>query len=260
MRNTWTAYLVDRTTNAIDWTVSGNPQNSTFALPKSAQFQWQHDVELHAGDVLTVFDDNCCLIKSISKGVATFALPAPPPRGLVIKLDLTNHTGSLVSQYSENKKILTSYLGDIQQLPNGNVALGWGNQPLFSEQSKTGKTLLDAVWPTPDINYRTYVQKWVGIPYYPPSGAVRNNQGKATIYASWDGDTQVVSWRVLAGSSANSLKTVATVAKAGFETTIPLTSSFKVYKVQALGASHHVLGTSTAFPTKSSSNGLPGEY
>ena len=66
--------------------------------------------------------------------------------------------------------------------------------------------LLDAFWPVPDLNYRTYVQNWVGIPYFPPSGAVRNNGAKATVYASWDGDTQVVGWRVLAGSSAQSLK------------------------------------------------------
>ena len=59
MRNTWTAYLVDRTTNAIEWTVSGNPKNSTFKLPANAQFHWQHDVQLH-GDVLTVFNDDCC--------------------------------------------------------------------------------------------------------------------------------------------------------------------------------------------------------
>ena len=118
--------------------------------------------------------------------------------------------------------------------------------------------LLDAVWPSPDISYRVYVQKWVGIPYFPPSGAVRNNGGKATVYASWDGDTQVVGWRVLAGSSAQSLKSVATKAKTGFETTIPLSKTYKAYEVQALGPKNKVLGTSKAFPTKSSNNGLPG--
>jgi Arylsulfotransferase (ASST) len=264
MRNTWTAYLVNRTTNAIEWTVSGNAKNSTFALPKNAQFQWQHDVELHAGDVLTVFDDGCCVIKSIANGKAQFGLPAPPARGLVVKLDQTDHAGRLITQYTEDKKLLTSYLGNIQQLPNGNVALGWGNQPFFSEESSTGKTLFDAVWPKPDLNYRTYVQKWTGIPYFPPSGAVRNNQGKATVYASWDGDTQVVSWRVLAGTSAKSLKAVATKTKSGFETTIPLTSSSKVYEVQALDARRRVLGTSKPFPVANSGNsgnsGLPGAY
>jgi hypothetical protein len=111
------------------------------------------------------------------------------------------------------------------------------------------------------LNYRTYVQSWTGTPFFPPSGAVRNNQGKATVYASWDGDTQVVSWRVLAGTSAKSLKAVASATKNGFETTIPLTSSFKVYEVQALDSRRHVLGTSKPFPTQSSpGSGLPGAY
>jgi hypothetical protein len=260
MRNTWTAYLVDRATNAIVWKVSGNPRNSTFTLPAKAQFHWQHDVELH-GDVLTVFNDNCCKITGQSGSNATFAKPNGTMEGLVIKLDLTKHNGSFVDAYSRPHTYNAAYLGNIQLLPNGNVELGWGSQPFFSEDSKTGKVLLDAVWPKPDQSYRAYVQKWVGIPYYPPSGAVRNNHGKATIYASWDGDTQVVSWRVLAGSSAKSLKAVATVAKSGFETTIPLTSSFKVYEVLALDSHRHVLGTSSAFPTQTgSNNGLPGEY
>jgi len=181
--------------------------------------------------------------------------------GLVLKLNIPSHTGSFVTSYTRPHTYNAAYLGNIEQLPNGNVELGWGSQPFFSEESKTGKLLLDAVWPVPDQSYRAYVQKWVGIPYYAPSGAVRNNGAKATIYASWDGDTQVVGWRVLAGSSANSLKAVATATKSSFETTIPLTSSFKVYKVQALDSHHHVLGTSSAFPTSSgSNNGLPGEY
>jgi Arylsulfotransferase (ASST) len=261
MRNTWTAYLVSRTTNAIQWTVSGNPKNSTFALPANAQFQWQHDVQLHNGNVLSVFDDHCCEIKSISGGKAQFANPTGPSRGLVIKLNLAAHTGSFVSQYVRAKNFNAAYLGNTQLLPGGNVALSWGSTPFFSEDSGKGKLLLDAVWPFPDLNYRTYVQKWVGIPYYSPSGAVRDNQGKGTVYASWDGDTQVVSWRVLAGTSAKSLKAVGSKTKTGFETTIPLTSSFKVYEVQALDAGHHVLGTSKPFPTQSSGNsGLPGAY
>ena len=80
MRNTWSAYLVDRTTNAIEWTVSGNPKNSTFELPENAQFHWQHDVELH-GDVVSVFDDDCCGIKGIPAARETFGKPNGPRRG-----------------------------------------------------------------------------------------------------------------------------------------------------------------------------------
>jgi hypothetical protein len=265
LRNTWSAYLVNRSTNAIEWTLSGNPKLSSFALPAKAQFQWQHDVEMHPGSVVTVFDDHCCGYKSeTANGKVTFIDPSGPTRGLVLKLDQTKHTGSFVAQYTFAPNFNAGFLGNIEQLAGGNVVLGWGSQPFFSEQSKSGKTLLEAVWPKPDESYRAYMENWVGIPSFPPSGAVRTSGGKATVYASWDGDTQVTGWRVLAGKSTSSLKTVATVSKNGFETTIPLKSTYDAYKVQALAAKGHVLGTSNAFGVAKqgggSGSGLPGEY
>ncbi|MBV9413490.1 MAG: hypothetical protein JO363_00780, partial [Solirubrobacterales bacterium] len=266
MRNTWSAYMVNRTSNRIVWTLSGNPKLSSFALPRNAQFHWQHDVQLH-GDVVSMFDDACCGLKAVKNGKAVFDIhPYSPMRGLVLKLDPVKHTGTFVSQYIRGRgyisgrNFITAFLGNTQLLSGGNVVLGWGSQPWFSEVSQKGTVLLDAFWPGPDINYRTYVQKWVGTPFFPPSGAVRINHGKATVYASWDGATLVTSWRVLAGSSATSLKAVTTKTKTGFETTIPLASSAKVYEVQALDSRHHVLGTSNAFPTSSSNSGLPGAY
>jgi hypothetical protein len=259
LRNTWSAYLVNRLTNGIEWTLSGNATISSFKLPANAQFEWQHDVALHSANVVSVFDDACCGFDSITSTGVKFGKPSGPSRGLVIKLNLTNHTGSFVAQYTR-PNTTASFLGNAQLLPNGNVSLGWGQTPFFSEDSSKGKVLLDAFWPVPDVNYRTYVENWVGLPYFPPSGAVRNNGGKATVYASWDGDTQVVGWRVLAGNSAQSLKTVATKSKSGFETTIPLTKTYKAYKVQAVGPKSKVLGMSKVFPTSNSNNGLPGAY
>jgi hypothetical protein len=264
LRNTWSAYLVDRSTGAIEWTLSGNPGLSTFKLPAKAQFQWQHDVELHPGNVVTLFDDACCAFKTeTANNKVTFELANGLTRGLVLNLNLTEHTGSFVAQYMLTPTFSAAFLGSLEQLPNGNVVLGWGSQPFFTEQSRSGQTLLKAKWPVPDESYRAYVQNWVGIPSFPPSGAVRTAGGKATVYASWDGDTQVLGWRVLAGSSTGSLKTVATASKNGFETVIALKSSYDAYKVQAIGAKGHVLGTSNAFGvTKKSSptSGLPGEY
>jgi len=78
MRDTWSAYLVNRTTNAIEWTLSGNPKLSTFALPSNAEFQWQHDVELHPGNVVSVFDDACCGFKSVSGGHVQVVMPNGP--------------------------------------------------------------------------------------------------------------------------------------------------------------------------------------
>ena len=73
--------------------------------------------------------------------------------------------------------------------------------------------LLDAVFPGPDITYRATVEPWVGLPLYPPSGAVRQRGGKTTVYASWNGATRVVTWRVLAGSTSHNLVLATTALK-----------------------------------------------
>jgi hypothetical protein len=258
-RNTWAAYLVNSAGN-IEWTLSGNQKISTFALPANAQFQFQHDVQLLPGNTVSLFNDACCGIL----GQGKFAPPIGPTRAMVLKLDTTHHTGSLVSSYGRGSKFYAAFLGSTQVLPNGNVAISWGSQPLFSEVSKSGKVLLDAAWPNPDVNYRVYVQKWTGTPSFAPNGAVRKSGGKSTVYASWDGATQVAKWRVLAGKDAKHLATVATKTKNGFETAIPLGRlSFKAYKVQALDSKGHVLRTSGTFPQSGSGSGtsqLPQGY
>ena len=52
---------------------------------------------------------------------------------------------------------------------------------------------------------------------------------------------------MLAGASASQLSVVATRAKAGFETAIPVSQNYAAYKVQALDASGKVIGTSRVF-------------
>ena len=244
MRNTWTAYMVDRATGDVDWRLGG--KHSSFAVPANAQFQWQHDVVLHSGNIVSVFDDHCCAIV----GAGKFAAPTGPSRGLVLKLDTTHHTASFVSQFTRDASFDVAFLGNTQLLSNGNALVGWGSQPFFSEFSKSGKLLLDATLPTPDLSYRVYLQRWVGLPLYPPDGAVRKNGSHTTVYASWNGATKVVSWRVLGGTSAKHLATVATATRSGFETAIGLTKSYKAYKVVALDSKGKVLGRSNVFPSQ----------
>jgi hypothetical protein len=67
------------------------------------------------------------------------------------------------------------------------------------------------------------------------------------VYASWNGATQVASWRVLAGSSASGLRAVANTSRSGFETAIPVPQSYTTFKVEALDANGRVIGTSALF-------------
>jgi hypothetical protein len=139
-------------------------------------------------------------------------------------------------------------MGNAELLPNGNMFVGWGAKPYFSEYSKSGKLLLDGVLPGPDLSYRAnQIRDWTGLPLHPPSGAARQRGKATTVYASWNGATQVTAWRVLAGSTAGHLVAVATRPMSGFETAIPVGPGYRVFRLQAVGANGHVIGTSRIF-------------
>ena len=78
----------------------------------------------------------------------------------------------------------------------------------------------------------------------------REASGARTVYASWNGATQVASWNVLAGATATSLQPVAHAARGGFETAIalPAGTTGPFVTVQALDATGVVIGT--AVPKK----------
>ncbi len=260
MRNTWAAYLINTKTNQTIWTLGGKA--SSFAVASNAAFAWQHNVQMLPHNQVSLFNDNCCMIT----GPGQFGQPNGASGGLILNLNTSNHTASLAKSYTHKNPVLDpAFLGSMQVLPNGNALVGWGSNPWFSEYSKSGQLLLDAVWPGKDLSYRAeFSSNWVGAPYFPPSGAARRvTGGKVTVYASWDGDTQVTSWKVLAGSSAKHLVVVATHAKSGFETAIKIPKAQKVYKVQAFDAKGHLLRTSRSFTLpgpKSLPTPPPGSY
>jgi hypothetical protein len=255
MRNTWSVYLINPTTKKILWTLGG--KQSTFkSIPKNAQFAWQHDARLTSGsgigsnETMTVFDDACTYGGTGCHGTSA---------GMILRLNSVSHKASLVKAYVHKGPVSvetfhapsmkSGLLGSMQVLPNGNALVDWGDPyPYFTEFSKSGKTLLDAQMPGKDQTYRVlYTQTWVGTPSYPPGGAAKTKSGKTTVYASWNGATEVAKWNVLAGSSSSSLKMVASHSRTGFETAIKLSKSYADYEVQALDSSGHLLGTSKSF-------------
>ena len=171
MRNTSAGYLVNLSTGAIVWRLGG--KHSSFRIPRKSQFHWQHDIELHRANVVSVFDDDCCAIGPGGK----FGKPNGPARGLVLKLDTRHHSARKLAQYEHNRMDV-AFLGNMQLLGGGNVSIGWGSQPFFSEYSKSGKRLLDVRWPGPNQSYRSYVERWVGTP--PSRPAARSASAPAS--------------------------------------------------------------------------------
>ncbi|HEY2655930.1 MAG TPA: MFS transporter [Solirubrobacteraceae bacterium] len=241
MRNTWAIYLVDARTGNAQWTLGG--KHSSFAVPPADHFEWQHDARLARGSTVSVFDDHCCDIT----GAGVYLSATGPSRGLVLKLDPATHSISLVRQYSHGVTVQSRYMGNVQALPDGDTVVGWGDVPFVSEFDRSGKLIYDAVFPTPDITYRAYVQPWVGLPLDPPSAAARRGNAGTTVYASWNGATRVTRWKVLAIGSGKTPRVAAEKSKAGFETAIPVRAGDDRFEVQALDATGRVIGTSRQF-------------
>jgi EmrB/QacA subfamily drug resistance transporter len=246
MRDTWAAYLVDLrpgpTKGRIVWTLGG--RHSSFRIARGAQFQWQHDVKLQPGNIVTMFDDHCCQLT----GGGTYVAPSSSSRPLTLKLDFSQHSASVAApSYGEDLQIASDYMGSTQPLAGGNLVVGWGSTDYISEYTRDGTQVLGAQWPLNNLSYRAVVEPWVGLPLTKPTGAARTAGGRMTVYASWNGATRVVSWRVLGAGAGGQLTAVARAARSGFETTIQLARAYPSYEIEALDSRGAVIGSSPSF-------------
>ncbi|HEX3910014.1 MAG TPA: arylsulfotransferase family protein [Solirubrobacteraceae bacterium] len=225
-RNTWTLYDVDIASGSIRWRLGG--KHSSFKMGAGTSFYWQHDSEWQPGGLISLFDNGSTPPKEKQS------------RGLLLKPDTSSHTVTLVKALTNpSKTLLASSQGNTLSLPGGNWLMGYGGLPNFTEYDANGHVLLDGTLGKNVQDFRTYLSPWSATAPGRPSLAVSG----AGAYASWNGATEIASWRVLAGASASALAPVATAAKSGFETTIKA-SGGPYFAVQALDASGNVLGTS----------------
>ncbi|MEA2424331.1 MAG: hypothetical protein QOH13_741 [Thermoleophilaceae bacterium] len=258
MRNMWTIYKVNSKTGEVMWKLGGKA--SSFAVPDNVAFAFQHDARWRPNGQLSMFDNDCCALIPQPSGPPKAAPPVHgQTRGLVIKLDEAAKTVSLVSE-RKLYDLTSGTQGNMQILPNGNTFMGWGQQPFYSEFSKTGKLLLSVRLPDPDESYRAYRYAWKGNPPGRPSVKATPTGSKTRVFVSWNGATQVAAYRVMAGPSSRKLAVVAKSAKRqGFETTITVKSAGPIVKVLALDAKGKVLpgGVSRAVRRQNTSGNAP---
>jgi hypothetical protein len=235
-RNTWALYEINARNGHVSWRLGG--KTTTFALGPGVAFAYQHNALWLEDGNISVFDD---------EGAPVVHAPS---RGEVVKLDLKSKTATLVAQLVHAPAgLITESQGNAQPLPGGRWMVGWGGIPNFTEFNAAGEVIFDAQLPAAvpfgEFSYRVYREAWSGQPTGSrPAIAARRSAGATAVYASWNGATNVVSWQLLTGSSANHLTpTGATTPRSSFETTIPAPAA-PFYEVRALSASGKVLGTS----------------
>src|SRR5215210_6757316 len=200
-RRTSALYKVSRRTGEIAWRLGG--KNSDFARGFGSRTDWQHDARRHPGGIITIFDNG-----GIEKDVQS--------RAAVVEIDEDDMSATLVGEYTHPNRIFAATQGNVQVLPHGNVFVGWGSEPFFSEFSRDGELLFDASFPSDVESYRAFRFSWKGQPQDSPAVfAEAGPEDRVTLYVSWNGATEVDTWQVLAGDGPDRLEPAGSAPRKG---------------------------------------------
>lgn len=232
-RHASAVYKIDRRKGDVLWRLGG--KRSSFTMGAGARFAYQHDAQLTPNGV-SIFDNGSTEFDS-AHGRKT--------RVVFLRLDRAHRTATLDHAITHPSGVRSSSQGNARLQPNRDTFVGWGNSPKISEFGPQGQLLWDARLPNGYFqSYRAFRAPWVGIPDRPPAVRAGSARGELSVYASWNGSTQVTGWRVLAGPSASALQPLRDAPWGGLETLIQAPSAASFARVQALGADGAVLRSS----------------
>ena len=101
-------------------------------------------------------------------------------------------SAELVREYLYPGGLFAENQANIQVLPNGNVFIGWGSEPFFSEFSRDGRLLYNVNLPPETESYRAFRFPWEGRPAGDPAVKAESGpDGGTMLYVSWNGATEV---------------------------------------------------------------------
>ena len=231
-RRTSAVYKVDRESGEVLWRLGG--KRSDFEMGEGARFAFQHDARRQADGTITLFDNRGAEAGELSRGVR-------------LRLDERAMRATLVAEYAIPEDPFAIYQANVQDLPNGNVFVGWGSAPYLSEHARDGALLFEARFPKTVESYRAYRSPWEGRPTDRPAVAGEvGPEDRVTLYASWNGATEVDRWEVLAGPAPDDLGSLGHAPRKGFETAISFTTDEPFAAVRAKDRSGRTLGASVA--------------
>ncbi|KAF4619067.1 hypothetical protein G7Y89_g14780 [Cudoniella acicularis] len=237
-------------TGQIIWVLGGKRNMFTdLSEGEATNFAYQHDARWTENDTVV----------SLFNNAIDDAHPdlAPYTRGMRIKLDQEKMTAELIGEYINPHQIKTVSQGSFQNLPNGNVFMGYGATAAFTEYSSNGTALCDAhygpqfLYGTGNVqSYRAYKFEWHGFPLTNPDIAILpDDEGNWKVYTSWNGATEVFAW-ILQGASdpevaEDDWEDLESITKIGFETSFQIYELYPRYmRIVAVNKENLVLGMS----------------
>jgi hypothetical protein len=223
-RHTWAVYKLERRTGKVIWTLGG--KQSQFHMGPGTEFSWQHDARQVSDRVLTLFDN----------GTNGPIKTERQSRGVALAVDESRRKVTLGQSYVSSHKLVAGAMGSVQTLPSGRVMVGWGVASYTSKFDVDGALLSEFALPAGMYSYRGLWLPWEGAPHHRPKVIAKRDRQRATttLYASWNGATEVTDWQVEAGPGHDQLRPLGVASSHGFETVIPLQPSHRYAAVTAL--------------------------
>jgi hypothetical protein len=139
---------INRQTGEIIWRLGGKKNQFQF-INDNRGFGRQHDARRHTNGNLILFDNGHFLIPQYSSYVE-------------YNLDEQNLTATLVRRYSRDESIFTLSRGAVQELPNENILISWGESinPYITEIDTEDAIRFELVMPSIVHKYRAYRFPW----------------------------------------------------------------------------------------------------
>lgn len=224
---------VSRKNGEILWRFGG--KKNQFRFLNDFPFVHQHDVRRLPNGNISLFDNRAPAADAFS-------------RVLEYRLDEEQKTAQLVWQYRQSPDVFAPVAGNMQRLSNGNTLIGWGSAwPNVTEVTPDGRKVFELGLAKPEASYRAFRFPWIGEPVTRPSLVAERKDESLNLYFSWNGATEVHSYRLEGITGEGGWRTVASQQKSGFETSIKVDgfeAALTGYRVVALGKSGEVLATS----------------
>jgi hypothetical protein len=214
-RNLDAIIKIDRQTGDILWRLGGKLNDFTFVNDEG--FHRQHDIRRLADGDITLFDNRTLVQPLYSRAVE-------------YRLDEVHKTATRVWEYRHTPDLYAPWVSNVQQLPNGDRLVSWGlPTPNVTEVTPGGTPIFELGY-TDNLqaSYRVFRFPWQGYPTWPPVLLLDQADGENRLHFSWNGATEVASYRILAGNTRHPDEVIGTVSKQGFETTLDV-SKFADY-------------------------------
>lgn len=201
---------INRTTGEVIWRLGGKQNEFTFTNDDG--FSYQHDIRRMPNGNITIWDNG--------------NQKTPPySRAVEYEIDETNKVVTRTWEFRQTPDLYNFFMGNIQRLPNGNSFLGWGGfKNLLTEVGPDGSKRFEMTVDAPaGWIYRAFRFPWSATPATTPTLVLTDVvAGEPALHFSWNGATDVASYRVEGWNRSKILTSTLTVPRTGFETSVVL--------------------------------------